>query len=151
MVASRPRNRAPGHHRGLRTVQLHQRAGLGGKTRFLKNISGFWLVQQCRRWPESDPEITYDRLGRAVAPAAPFFFIDPDDPVFLNPPDMLSEIKRFCHKTIQPVPESPAEITRCIPESLALKYRYVLEQLRKRPAGRSGESTSSAAEAGTRC
>ncbi len=107
--------------------------GLGGKTRFLKNISGFWLVQQCRRrWLESDPDLTYDRLWAEAEAAPPLrSFIDPDDPIFLNPPDMLSEIKRFCHKTIQPVPESPAEITRCILESLALKYRYVLEQLRE--------------------
>ncbi|MBN1939172.1 MAG: rhamnulokinase [Candidatus Aminicenantes bacterium] len=107
--------------------------GLGGTTRFLKNINGFWLVQQClRRWLEDDPGLTYDRLW-AEAEAAPALrsLIDPDDPAFLNPPDMIAEIKRFCHRSIQPVPETRGEIARCILESLALKYRYVLEQLRE--------------------
>ncbi len=107
--------------------------GLGGKTRFLKNISGFWLIQQCRcRWLEADSNLSYDRLW-AEAEAAPAFqsLIDPDDPAFLNPSNMISEIKRFCRRTVQPVPETPGEITRCILESLALKYRVVLEQLRE--------------------
>jgi len=107
--------------------------GLAGKTRFLKNITGFWLVQQCRRlWLAADPGLSYDRLWAEAEAAAPLrSYIDPDDPAFLHPPDMPAAIRKYCHRTIQPVPESPGEMTRCILESLALKYRYVLEQLRE--------------------
>lgn len=107
--------------------------GLAGRIRFLKNISGLWLIQQCRRrWLESDPALTYDRIF-AQAETAPAFrsLIDPDDPDFLNPADMPSAVRNFCRKTGQPAPESPAEISRCILESLALKYRLVLDQLRE--------------------
>jgi rhamnulokinase len=105
--------------------------GLAGRTRFLKNISGLWLLQQCRRrWSEAHP-LTYERMWAEASAAPPFrSFIDPDSPEFLNPPDMPSAIQEFCRRTGQPVPESPSEISRCALESLALKYRAVLDELR---------------------
>ena len=55
--------------------------------------------------------------------------LNPDDSQFLNPPDMLESIRAFCHKTGQKAPQTPGEFTRCILESLALKYRSVLAEL----------------------
>jgi sugar (pentulose or hexulose) kinase len=65
--------------------------------------------------------------------SAPAFktFIDPDAPDFLNPPDMPEAIRSFCRRTGQAVPQTPAEIVRCAIESLALKYRAVLDELRQ--------------------
>ena len=66
-----------------------------------------------------------------MAQNAPPFrsLIDPDDARFLPPGDMPTRIQRFCEETGQPIPQSPGEMVRCILESLALKYRYVCEQL----------------------
>ena len=97
--------------------------------RFLKNITGLWLVQQCAKaWCNKD----YGKLTRQAAQAPAFKArVIPDWPEFLNPPDMPDAIKRFCRKTRQSAPKSPAQMTRCILESLALQYRLVLEQLRE--------------------
>ena len=106
--------------------------GLGGRIRFLKNVSGLWPIQQCRKIWSGDHPLSYDEMIAAAAGAPPFkAFIDPDDPVFLNPADMPEAIMSFCRRTGQPVPSSRAEIVRCALESLALKYRAVLEELRE--------------------
>ena len=106
--------------------------GLDGRIRFLKNITGLWLVQQCRKkWSAARP-LSYEEM---IAPAAdaPAFkaFIDPDHPDFLNPSDMPEAIRAFCRRTGQAVPSSRGEVVRCALESLALKYRSVLEELRQ--------------------
>jgi len=104
--------------------------GPAGRIRFLKNISGLWILQQCRRrWNEVRLR-SYDQLWSEAAASPPFrCLIDPDSSEFLNPPDMPSSIQEFCRRTGQPIPESPAEMTRCALESLALKYRSVLDEL----------------------
>ena len=105
--------------------------GLGGGFRVLKNITGLWLLEQCRlRWQKKRICSFDELLAEAEAAEAFVSFIDPDDPAFLNPPDMLTAIGEFCRRTDQPVPHSRGAIVRCILESLALKYRFVLEQLR---------------------
>lgn len=111
--------------------------GVGGRVRFLKNVAGLWLLQQCRKSWEKERKWTYGEL-MAAAEAAPRFgaLIDPDSPDFLNPPDMPEAIASFCLKTGQAPPETIGAHTRCILESLALKCRHVLvqlEQMRKRP------------------
>ena len=97
--------------------------------RFLKNITGLWLIQQCARsWCKND----YGRLTKEATQSPAFkALVNPDWPEFLNPPDMPEAIKRFCRKTRQTAPKSPAQMTRCILESLALQYRLVLGQLRE--------------------
>ena len=55
--------------------------------------------------------------------------INPDDPMFANPSSMVEAIQQYCRRTSQPVPETPAEICRCIFDSLALRYRQVFEWL----------------------
>ena len=104
--------------------------GVEGTFRFLKNIMGLWLLQECRRiWAKNDL-YSYKNLMDA-AEAAPSFqsILEPDWAGFLNPDDMTEEIRRFCTKTGQRLPESLASYVRCILESLAMKYRFVLEQL----------------------
>jgi len=117
-----------------RTLQLNftNEGGMAGTTRFLKNVTGLWLVQQCRKKWSSDRPLSYEEMRAMAASATPFkAMIDPDAPDFLNPPDMPAAIQNFCRKTGQPVPSTPGEILRCAIESLALKYRMVLEELRQ--------------------
>jgi rhamnulokinase len=113
-----------------RRLNFTNEAGLGGRIRFLKNVTGLWLVAQCRKQWAADRPVGYEELA-AAAQAAPAFrsFVDPDAPDFLNPPDMPAAIRDFCRSTNQPVPESRGEVIRCALESLALKYRLVLDEL----------------------
>jgi rhamnulokinase len=106
--------------------------GVDGTIRFLKNITGLWPLQQCRKeWAKGEP-LDYDQLTR-LAESAPAHqsFIDPDWPEFLNPPSMLEAIRRFCLRTGQTPPQYPPQTVRSILESLALKYRLTLDQLRR--------------------
>jgi len=119
-----------------RTLKLNftNEGGLGGRFRFLKNVTGLWLLQQCRKSWESagGTSLDYAELVQA-AEAAPAFriLIDPDDPDFLNPPDMTQAIRAYARRTRQPEPDSVPVYVRCILESLALKYRRVLDELRQ--------------------
>lgn len=104
--------------------------GFGGTTRFLKNVMGLWILQECRRqWAREGREYSYEELARLAedAPAAGPL-VDPDHPAFLAPGDMPSRIRRFCEETGQSAPEEPAAVARCVFESLALKYRYAIGQ-----------------------
>jgi rhamnulokinase len=105
--------------------------GVGGTFRFLKNIMGLWLVQECRRtWAREGEAFSYDELTQMAAEAAPLqALVDPDYADFLKPGDMPSRMRAFCEKTGQPVPQSNGEVVRCALESLALKYRWILERL----------------------
>jgi rhamnulokinase len=105
--------------------------GVAGTTRFLKNIMGLWLVQECRRsWEKAGHTYTYDELVKLAEAAPPFAsLVDPDDPAFLLPPDMPAALAEFCRRTGQPAPAEPRAFVRCCLESLALKYRWVLEKL----------------------
>ncbi|HRU32393.1 MAG TPA: rhamnulokinase family protein [bacterium] len=106
--------------------------GINRTFRFLKNITGLWLLQGCRRsWEREGDNLSYNEIVRLAEESKPFkFFIDPDDSSFLNPPDMPSAIKDFCIKTGQGVPETRGEIARCIFESLAFRYKDVFETLK---------------------
>jgi len=105
--------------------------GVAGAVRFLKNVSGLWLVQGCRKAWSAEGPVTYDDLTRAAAEAPAFTaLIDPDDPRFLNPADMPEAISAYCRATGQTPPGTRAALIRALLESLALKYRQVIEQLR---------------------
>jgi rhamnulokinase len=113
-----------------RRANFTNEGGVGGSFRVLKNVMGLWLVQECRRAWSRDAEIDYDELTAAAAAAPPWrALVDPDNASFLNPPDMPAAIRDFCRRTDQPVPETPGAVVRCALESLALKYRCVLEEL----------------------
>lgn len=106
--------------------------GVGGRIRFLKNIAGLWLLQQCRKEWSLERPLDYEELVRLAGEAPPFAaFIDPDSQVFLNPPSMVEAISSFCRRTGQKPPQSTDATTRCILESLALKYRWTLDELRR--------------------
>ena len=105
--------------------------GVAGTVRLLKNVSGLWLLQECMRtWAERGEARSYDWL-LAAAEAAPAFaaLVDPDDPAFLHPADMPAVLAAYCARSGQAAPGSQPALARCIFESLALKYRWVLEKL----------------------
>jgi len=114
--------------------------GVEGTFRFLKNIMGLWLLQESRRtWQRAGQEYSYDELSDLARAARPFqALIDPDDPRFIPPGDMPSRIAEFCKQTRQKPPQDVGEFVRCIFDSLALKYRWVLERIEE-CTGRSAE------------
>lgn len=105
--------------------------GVCGTTRLLKNVTGLWLLQGCRRdWAMAGRDYDYAHLTAEAEQATPFrSMINPDSGLFRSPTDMTAAIDEFCRKTDQPVPASPAAYTRAILESLALKYRLTLRDL----------------------
>ena len=102
-----------------------------GKTRFLKNITGLWLIQESRRhWNRHGGEYSYADLERLALEAPAFArFINPDDPAFIAHGNVPGRIGEYCTKTGQSAPASIGETVRCIYESLAMKYRATLEKL----------------------
>lgn len=100
-------------------------------SRILKNVMGLWLVQECRQsFAEAGMDYTYAQLAQLAEAETPFrSLIDPDEACFYMPGDMPQKIARVCRRTGQPEPERPGQFVRCVLESLALKYRWVLEQL----------------------
>ena len=107
--------------------------GIEGTTRFLKNICGMWLYERCRKeWPEEVRRLSHPELQGSAMDVEPFrSIINPDDELFANPPSMLEAIQTYCRNTNQTVPETPAEICRCIFDSLALRYRQVFAWLKE--------------------
>jgi rhamnulokinase len=105
--------------------------GIGSRYRFLKNISGLWLVQECRRtWAAAGQEYSYTELTRLAAEAPPFHcLVDPSAPDFLQPGEMPERIGRYCVKRGQPAPTGVGQFVRCALESLALAYRKAIGQL----------------------
>jgi len=105
--------------------------GVSGTVRFLKNVMGLWIVQECRRvWARAGEEFTYTELTTMAENATPFVsIVDPDDESFLRPGDMPARLREFCTQTGQPVPEDKGALLRCVFDSLALKYRVVVERI----------------------
>jgi len=116
-----------------RDANFTNEGGACGTIRFLKNISGLWLLEACRRsWQAAGRRDRYEELLEAAAEAPAFgALVDPDDDDFLNPDDMPSAIDRYCRRTEQPAPDDPPAYTRAILESLAYKYRFVIESLER--------------------
>jgi sugar (pentulose or hexulose) kinase len=105
--------------------------GVGGTFRFSRNITGLWLVQECRSaWAREGTDLSYDDLTQMAAQADPLqAIVDPDHSDFLRPGDMPDRIRTFCQRTDQPVPVRQGAVVRCALESIALKYRWVLDRL----------------------
>lgn len=105
--------------------------GIEGTTRFLKNICGLWLLERCRKeWTDAPADVAQIVADCQEAPAFQCS-INPDDPSFANPPSMVEAIKEYCERTGQHVPQDYKEMARCIFESLALRYRQVLDYLKE--------------------
>ncbi|MCB0043855.1 MAG: rhamnulokinase [Caldilineaceae bacterium] len=106
--------------------------GVGGTIRLLKNLTGLWLVQECRnQWRREGDAYSWDDLMALAQEAEPFrSIIYPDhDDFFHNPQDMVGSIRAFCRRTGQVAPESPGAVVRCCLESLALRYRSIVANL----------------------
>lgn len=107
--------------------------GFNRTIRFLKNIMGLWIYQDCRRqWNREGEVMSFDELELGARNAEAFrSLIDPDNDIFYHHGHMPEKVQEFCKNTGQPIPENKPQIVKCIMESLALKYRYVLEGLEK--------------------
>jgi sugar (pentulose or hexulose) kinase len=105
--------------------------GFDGKYRFLKNCMGLWLAQQSRAtWAAEGQEYSYDQLAHAAETAPPFrSLFDPDDLAYMQPGDIPARIRDFCACSGQPQPQTVGEVMRAIYESLAFKYRFLLEKM----------------------
>ena len=112
---------------------LSNEGGVSKTTRLLQNVSGLWIIQESRRhWSEHGEEMGFAELARLAEEAQSFTaFIDPNDPSFAAPGDMPERIVEYCRKTGQTIPERKGRILRIATESLALKYRQVVESLQK--------------------
>ncbi|WP_341278915.1 rhamnulokinase family protein [Paenibacillus sp. FSL H8-0537] len=112
-------------------LDFSNEGGVGGTYQLLKNIMGLWILQECHReWESQGQELSFAQLVVEAEQAEPFrSLIHPDDLRFYSPSSMIGKVQQYCEETGQPVPQSRGEIARCILESLALKYRYALEQM----------------------
>jgi rhamnulokinase len=115
-----------------RELNFTNEGGVCGTTRLLKNIGGMWLLQACmRHWAQHGRRFEYDDLIAAASEDRLAFtaLFDPDHPAFLHPESMPAAISSYCRETRQPEPDTPPAFTRAVLESLAFKYRVVVESL----------------------
>lgn len=107
--------------------------GVENTWRLSKNVMGLWLVQECRRaWVSQGWSLDYEEITRLASRARPFVaVIDPDYHEFLYPGDMPKRIVDYCVRTGQTPPQDHGEMIRVILESIALKYRWVIERLER--------------------
>jgi rhamnulokinase len=105
--------------------------GVEGTTRFLKNITGMWLLEQCRKeWERAGRSYTYPEIVKLAEQAGKSrSTVNPDDSRLANPASMSKAIATICEENNQPVPASDAEYIRCIFDSLANRYKEILDML----------------------
>jgi rhamnulokinase len=118
-------------NKAAQLLNFTNEGGVCGTYRFLKNVMGLWLLQGCRRdWELAGQSYTYAELMQMVSSGSPFAcLVNPDHPSFLHPQSMLEALEHFFRSTGQREPQSAAAVTRAVLESLALKYRLVLDNL----------------------
>ncbi len=112
-------------------LELSNEIGANGKINYLKNISGLWLIQELKRdFAKKGESYSYNQLETFAKESQAFkCFLDPDSPALSRHGNLIDKIKSYCVDTNQAVPETVGEIVRCVYESLALKYRYALNQI----------------------
>lgn len=107
-----------------RAANFTNELGVDGTVRYLRNVMGLWLLQECvREWGADTADLLREAAGRPRGAV-----IDPDEPVFLPPGDMPARIVAACRRTGQPVPADPPAIVRCIVDSLADAHRRAVEE-----------------------
>jgi len=112
-------------------VGFSNEQGLNGTTRFLKNVAGMWLLQECKRnWDAQGQALDYGLLVGEARTAKTSLLLNPDADEFSKPCDMPAAITAFAEKTGQTAATTPGEFARAILESLALRYRGITTQLR---------------------
>jgi len=111
--------------------KLSNEGTIQGGFRPLKNIMGLWIIQECRKqWKREGHDLSWNDIVAQASAAAPLrSIIDPDHPDFYGVGNLPKNIADYCRRTGQPVPETIGEISRCVYESLALKYRWTMERL----------------------
>ncbi|MEU3463438.1 rhamnulokinase family protein [Streptomyces sp. NPDC006733] len=116
-----------------RAANFTNELGVDGTVRYLRNIMGLWLLQEClRSWRDAGLEHDLDRLLAGAAQAPPLrCVVDAADPAFLAPHDMPRRIAEACRRAGGPVPQGPAETVRCVLDSLALAHRAAIEQAQR--------------------
>jgi rhamnulokinase len=105
--------------------------GVDGSVRFLRNVAGLWLLgESVATWRAQGLHIDLaELLEQAARAEALRSVVDPDDARFADPGDVPARIRQACRETGQPAPQTPAEITRCILDSLALAHRRAIDAL----------------------
>ncbi|MCX5394525.1 rhamnulokinase family protein [Streptomyces sp. NBC_00094] len=113
-----------------RAANFTNERGVDGTVRFLRNIMGLWLLEECRRtWAGQGLSVELPELLARAARAEPFAaLVDPDAPEFLAPGDMPERIRTHCRGTGQRAPADPGAVVRCVLESLALAHRRTLRR-----------------------
>ncbi|MFD5112631.1 rhamnulokinase family protein [Streptomyces sp. NPDC058391] len=116
-----------------RRANFTNELGVDGTVRYLRNIMGLWLLQEClRTWEAEGVPQRLDRLLREAADVPGLrSFVDADDPVFLAPGDMPRRIADACRRSGRPAPAGPAGVTRCVLDSLALAHRRAVEDAQR--------------------
>ena len=105
--------------------------GIEGTTRFLKNITGMWLLERCRAtWKKQGKVYSYEELTRMAKESTFDGLINPDDASFANPEEMMAAIATYCQAQGTPVRQRDADYVRCILRSLAHRYGEVLTHLK---------------------
>lgn len=114
-----------------RKADFTNEAGFGGKTAFLKNLTGLWLLQESRRqFARAGRSYSYaDMEQMALNAGAARAHIDTEDARFAAEGDLPAAVRAYCTETGQPVPETDGAVLRCIYESLAAQYRKTLALL----------------------
>ena len=111
-----------------RLAQFTNEGGVGGRIRFLQNITGLWILQRLMaEWEERGEKQTFGELLPAAEKVKISSVIPVADAVFMNPPSMEKAICNYCKETNQPIPQTKAEITRCVLQSLATKYQEAIK------------------------
>jgi rhamnulokinase len=109
--------------------------GVLKKNFFAKNLTGFWIIQQCvDKWQRlNGGRISWGEIDESYRTLQPFLtFVNTEDPVFeQNHDDMPQLIRNYCSQNNMPVPHSIGEISRCIYESLVMTVKYYFELLIK--------------------
>lgn len=115
----------------VRQLNFTNEVGFGHTSRFLKNKSGLWLLQECRRqWEAGGRETSYEALVGMAAAVEPLrILINPDEREFASPGRMLEKISGFCERHGEPVPATQGEVVRCILDSLALMYGHAIREV----------------------
>ena len=112
-------------------ANLTNEPGIFGTTRFLRNVSGLWLLQECRRaWAEAGRDLDWSTMA-GMASEAPAFrtVIDPDDPALAAPGDMPARIAAAAMSRGEPIPETDAAMVRAILDSVALATARAVEMV----------------------
>jgi rhamnulokinase len=112
-------------------ANLTNEGGVAGTFRLLRNVTGLWLVHECRRaWALEGHDYSFDQLVSLAKGAPPLrSFVEPNDPAFAQPGNMPARVRAFCAHTGQVEPVEPGAVVRCILESLALKHAQTVELL----------------------